>query len=218
MPRVRQVLLDVAGTMLVKPDVPRVISEVLAEHGILVDPHTVAVAHARLSEVQLLPDVTTREFYLSFNADLARTLGADPSPALATAIYERCAGLQWIPDDGAAAVAEIGVPVGVVSNWDRGLEGRLRDHFPFVIAPVVVSSVVGVRKPDPRIFVAALEAAGCSASDVVYCGDSVRLDVEPAVGLGIRSVLLDRYGTFADHTGPRAQDLAGFATWIRNLD
>jgi putative hydrolase of the HAD superfamily len=67
----------------------------------------------------------------------------------------------------------------------------------------VISGVEGVEKPDPRIFRLALERAGTKPAESVYVGDSPAFDIEPARGVGMFAVLLDRRGRHPDHPGPR---------------
>ncbi len=69
--------------------------------------------------------------------------------------------------------------IGVVLR-EFGLDGLFRH--------VVESAVVGVRKPDPRIFSLGVEALGLPASDVVVVGDSYEKDILPAHGAGCRTV------------------------------
>jgi putative hydrolase of the HAD superfamily len=62
---------------------------------------------------------------------------------------------------------------------------------------VVDSGVVGVSKPDPRIFGLALDALGvpaASSGTVVHVGDSLRYDVTGALAAGVRPLHLDPYG------------------------
>ena len=89
--------------------------------------------------------------------------------------------------------------VGVISNYDRagseiaddlGLTG----HVDFV----VTSREAGAQKPDPPIFEMALARSGTDASDTVLVGDQLESDVVGALNVGIRPVLMDRYG---DHPG-----------------
>jgi putative hydrolase of the HAD superfamily len=47
---------------------------------------------------------------------------------------------------------------------------------------------VGVPKPDPRIFEAALQATGCEPHQVVHIGDDPVLDVEAAAKVGMKTV------------------------------
>jgi len=58
---------------------------------------------------------------------------------------------------------------------------------------VVSSGEVGADKPNPPIFLAALQRAGVEASETVHVGDQYRLDVVGARGVGISPILIDRY-------------------------
>lgn len=87
---------------------------------------------------------------------------------------------------------ESGIRSGVVSNigWSGGaLRRRLdrllpRNEFEFVIA----SSEYGIRKPSRLLFDLALAKAGLDASEVWYCGDSLRADILGASGAGMLPV------------------------------
>lgn len=214
---VQHVLVDVAGTLLVKPDVPPTISAALAAHGFNIAADEIAERHVLLSEVSEVPDRTDRAFYERFNADLLRMLGLVATPALVSDIYERCAALPWVPSEGAERLADAGVAVGVVSNWGDGLERLLARHFGFRFTPVVASSEAGVRKPDAGIYRRALDLIDADASHVVYLGDSLRLDVEPAAAAGMRTVLFDRCGVYPGHAGPRVRGFGAFLEWLRPL-
>jgi putative hydrolase of the HAD superfamily len=101
--------------------------------------------------------------------------------------------------------------VGVISNFEEWL-GRLLAHVGVaeLLDVQVVSGLEGVEKPDPAIFVLALERAGLPAGQCVYVGDNPVFDTEPAEALGMRGVLIDRRGRFPDYAGPgvRITDLA----------
>ena len=49
-------------------------------------------------------------------------------------------------------------------------------------------------KPHPSIFQAALQLVNVPASEAVMVGDSVRQDIEGALGAGMRAILLHRSG------------------------
>ena len=89
------------------------------------------------------------------------------------------------------ALKERGYALGVVSNWDAGLEGLLRDLrlLPY-FDTVVSSAVVGYRKPNPVIFNLACEQMGVRAESSVHVGD--RPDA------GIRAVIVDRHDAEKD--------------------
>jgi putative hydrolase of the HAD superfamily len=55
------------------------------------------------------------------------------------------------------------------------------------------SSEVGVRKPDPRIFVHALRALGVDPAHAVFVGDRVNDDVVGARGVGMRTILTRQF-------------------------
>ncbi len=59
---------------------------------------------------------------------------------------------------------------------------------------LVVSEEVGVAKPDPAIFQAALQRLHCAASEVVMVGDSWPADILGATNLGVRAIWLNRHG------------------------
>jgi putative hydrolase of the HAD superfamily len=84
-----------------------------------------------------------------------------------------------------------GIRLGVVSNSDGQVEqalavSGLRDYFDVVID----SSLVGVEKPDPAIFQAALDALGIGPGEALYVGDVYEVDVVGARAAGIEAVLL----------------------------
>ncbi len=63
-----------------------------------------------------------------------------------------------------------------------------------LIDVLVISEEVGIAKPHPRIFEAALERVGCQCHEVVMVGDSWANDVLGAQGVGIRTIWLNRFG------------------------
>jgi putative hydrolase of the HAD superfamily len=58
-------------------------------------------------------------------------------------------------------------------------------------AQIMTSVEFGVRKPDPRIFHAALDNLGISPETALYIGDSVDDDYHGATAAGLRCVLVD---------------------------
>jgi HAD superfamily hydrolase (TIGR01549 family) len=58
---------------------------------------------------------------------------------------------------------------------------------------VVTSGEVGADKPEPAIFLAALQRAGVNADQAIHVGDQYKLDVVGARGVGINPILIDRY-------------------------
>lgn len=93
---------------------------------------------------------------------------------------------------------DAGLVVGVISNSNgsvqRALErAGLAAHCDFVVD----STVVGIAKPDPRMFALGLQAAGVPPDTAVYVGDSYFVDVVGAWKAGLGAVLFDP-GRLAD--------------------
>ncbi len=91
---------------------------------------------------------------------------------------------------------ELGLRLVCVSNWDYALPEVLeRCGLADSLDGVVTSAQVGARKPDPAIFRAALDLAGCGPDAALHVGDSRDEDIEGARAAGIRALLIDRGGS-----------------------
>jgi len=84
---------------------------------------------------------------------------------------------------------EQGLSMVLVSNFYGNIHTVLREFMlDGLFSHVVESAVVGVRKPDPRIFKLGVEALGLNASEVVVVGDSIDKDIIPARQAGCQTV------------------------------
>lgn len=105
-------------------------------------------------------------------------------------------------DGGPQAVERIkaqGYKLGVVSNAEGNVARDLDTAgYRGMFAAVIDSHVVGVEKPDPRIFEIALERTGANAATTVYVGDLPAVDVQGAVAAGLTPVLVDRHDIYPD--------------------
>ena len=126
--------------------------------------------------------------------------------------YNAPAGLFNVADrDALPAIRRVksaGLVAGVVSNsngWARALlDGAgLGDALDFVID----SAVVGVEKPDPKIFHLGLERAGVAAHEAVYVGDLYSVDVLGSRAAGLGAILLDPRGFWGPRDCDTARDL-----------
>jgi putative hydrolase of the HAD superfamily len=91
-----------------------------------------------------------------------------------------------------------GARLAVVSNWDVSLHDVLeRTGLRSLVDAVVISAELGVAKPDPAIFRAALERLGVNAGGAVHVGDSLEHDVAGARAAGLDAVLVARNGAAA---------------------
>ncbi|MFQ5450652.1 MAG: HAD-IA family hydrolase [Nitrospinaceae bacterium] len=99
-----------------------------------------------------------------------------------------------------------GVVLGVISNWDSRLPETLKAmglarHFKFIL----VSTVVGSAKPDPRIFQEALRRSGVKANEACHIGDEPHTDISGARNAGIDAILIDRQGRHGNQVSPTVQ-------------
>ena len=117
---------------------------------------------------------------------------AEARPAMLDAIR-----FQPYPDaaPALAALRERGLRLVVASNWDCSLPAVLEQAgLAPLVDGVVASAVVGADKPAAAVFEAALEIAGCDASEAVHVGDSPSKDVAGAQAAGIAPILIQREG------------------------
>ena len=87
-----------------------------------------------------------------------------------------------------------GHKLGVVTNGPSDLQcakldaSELRGYF----GAVAISRVVGILKPDPRIFALALDQLGVTATDSVFVGDTPKTDIVGAQAAGMKAFWLNR--------------------------
>jgi len=141
-------------------------------------------AWARLERGEL----SLHEFYPGFDRECA----AAGHALSARAMMERIAAAAQPRPAMLAAIRRIrgrGVATSALTNnWvgDGGARDWLADYFDVVVE----SSVVGIRKPDPRIYALALDRLGVAAEEAVFLDDIGR-NLKPARALGMRTIKVD---------------------------
>jgi HAD superfamily hydrolase (TIGR01549 family) len=113
-------------------------------------------------------------------------------------IYEEWAACQHFElyDDVPPVLRELaaaGLRIGLISNSHRCL-ASFQTHFDLqgLISATVSSSAHGFMKPHPSIFSAALQLVDVRPMEAMMVGDNLRQDVEGALRVGMRAVLLHR--------------------------
>ena len=221
LPNFDAVLFDVGGVLLL-PD-PRVLGPVLEFYGGDGSQEACVRAHYAGMAAKSAAGVLEKDWD-AYNRAYVRSVGVpehDFDQALTEFELTRN-GWTWrwpIPSSLGAlgSLHAAGVPIGVVSNASGQVEQLLRrsgvcqrGDGPLVSMRVIIDShVVGVAKPDPRIFDFALEHFdGIDRANIAYVGDSVTMDIGGATAAGLYPILIDPYD---DHAG------ASFAR-IRSLE
>lgn len=202
----RAIFFDVDFT-LIRPG-PRFQGEgyrdVCASHGIGVEPgrflEAVASASVVLDRVQ--DHIYDPELFIDYTQHVIERMGGQGPAVRACAreIYESWAENHHFElyDDVFETLRSLsarGIRLGLISNTHRSLSA-FQSHFGLddLISVALSSSAHGYMKPHRSIFEAALELAGVSAGEAVMVGDSYRHDIEGALQVGMRAVLLCRSG------------------------
>lgn len=200
-----QVVFFDAGNTLFRERIPRaaIYREVAGRHGIEAPEEAFREALERAH--QRLPCLLDGAFRYSpawfehYIEQVFRGLDVHQVPAsLRRQLFERFAdrsAYQLFEDvlPALAALTQQGLRRGVISNWAPHLDSILEQ---LGILPefevVVVSSRIGIEKPEPAIFQRAIECAQVAPSRAIHVGDHEEKDVQGARRAGLHSVLLDR--------------------------
>ncbi|WP_028558732.1 HAD family hydrolase [Paenibacillus pinihumi] len=90
----------------------------------------------------------------------------------------------------------LGYRIGLISNWDTSAREVLaRNRLDEELDDIIISSEVGMEKPDPDIFRLALSRAGVTADQCLYVGDNYYDDVVGSRQIGMGCLLINPYGT-----------------------
>jgi HAD superfamily hydrolase (TIGR01549 family) len=105
--------------------------------------------------------------------------------------------------------------LGVLANQEPWIRETLgRDRLGRFFDIWIISGELGVEKPDPAIFEAAVKAAGVPSAGCVMVGDRLDNDIIPARATGMKTVWLLR-GEAPDR--PTADQLAQADCAVRSL-
>jgi putative hydrolase of the HAD superfamily len=223
------VLFDAGDTLLAPaPSFQGRFVAVAAEQGVPLEEAAVDAAIAAAVRAAAWPDdwtdpATQRDFWIGFYQDVLTRLshGGDDGMELAEALFASFSdpASYRLFDDVRPALDELagrGITLGVVSNFEPWLADVLAlqgiDH---LFATVAISGVLGVAKPDPQIFEAALAEARADPSATVHVGDQPANDVAAARSVGITPVLIDRYARYPEpDDAHRVEDLTGLVKLV----
>ena len=216
---VRAVLFDAGHTLLVA-DYGGLAAQIRARGHAVTDTAVIAAerrARARLDAEQAAQPTRERTGagrYLRYLLDDLGITGEEDFAAVAAwrRAFNVPVGLCHRADpDAVEALSRLraaGAVTGVISNSNGSVRqaldtAGLLPHLSFVID----STVVGVAKPDPRVFQLGLAAAQVDAREAVYVGDSYFVDVRGAWAVGMGAVLFDPGGVCGPRDCPIATTL-----------
>lgn len=193
---IKYVLFDAANTIIHKPVLWTKILSVFEKYGIDVPADRLKYHHKLLSEIIDFPDRTSRDFYSGFNKEFLLSLGIIPSEKLLEDLFTACTYLPWERFDDTEILSRLTLPLGVLSNFNNNLPQLLDSLFGNIFSNIIVSESLNIRKPDPAFYQHAIKEIGLRPEEVLYIGDSLKLDIIPAKQLGMHTFLIDRLSVF----------------------
>jgi putative hydrolase of the HAD superfamily len=215
-----------AGETLIHPlpSFPDLFTQVCADHQLDVDlsilPKITRSLMAEVEEKQRNGYTFTndaevsRHFWLNFYGTLVRGMGyGEDNGVLPDVLYQVFSepsnyGAYEDVRDSLHKLHELGFRLGLISNFEPWLEDLLhslglKEFFEIM----VISGHEEFEKPHPRIFEVALERSDISPERALHVGDSPISDFCGANRVGIKAILLDRWGRFPNFEGTRIADL-----------
>lgn len=226
------ILFDVGGVLVV-PD-PVAIAAALSPHGGSRSVHDAIMGHFYgTAALEALADELGLDSVESVDRSVYHDAVAGASGVVHTGNAARSLIAIWSPQlwsfplfESVAAMsllARRGVPMGIVSNADGQVEAMLRNRGVCQVGPgsgvpvrvVIDSHVVGVSKPNPAIFHAALPAfPGIDVSRIAYVGDTYHNDVLGAAAAGLTPLLYDPFRNREHRNCERLHSLHELLAWV----
>jgi putative hydrolase of the HAD superfamily len=226
------VLFDFDGTLVFhEPDSFDLISAYCAEIGQPLSPEAEHRGRRTRHEYFVDPLIRRRlgnlsrdEFWHHFNRHLLESIGIqgdlDRHADELTRRFTETVFSYSCPESGCrtlAALRDRGYELGLITNRDNVErfyelldEVALAPYFDMILA----SGEVGIRKPEPGIFFAALDRLAGTPERSLYIGDNYWADVVGAQRAGLAPVLLDPCGVFPECECPVVERVDTLLEWL----
>ena len=212
---IKAILFDAAGTLI---HLPRGVGwhyrHVAARHGLDLEEKRIASAFAQAFQGAARRPATgtarpddDKGWWRALVLRALATCGQVPADALFDPLFEELyahfaePGVWALYPEVAAVLKALQshYRLAVVSNFDRRLYPVLEDlGIRRYFETIIVSSEIGVDKPDARIFTAALSALGVNPSETLHVGDDPDQDWLAAAAAGLRVFRVHRPDTTLD--------------------
>jgi len=212
-----------AGNTLLFPDTERTLAALIAL-GIRPTDDQLRTAEKAVREYRDHHTASTNPNHSYWNVyfdQLFSTLGLAADPVLQQQLIassHRSANWRRILPDthGILTGLKQKYRLAVISNSDGGIQEAISAAgIAGCFECIIDSAHVGVEKPDPAIFRAALDALQVQPSESVYIGDVYAIDVLGARSVGMRAILIDPFGVCHHEDCPRIATLSQLPDLLR---
>lgn len=210
------IFFDLGDTLVQKAGLYSAISTLLSEFGIEKPAAELIRSHKLLREEMISPAKPSKEFYQSFNRSYLERIGVPPRADICDALFDRLRKLPWEIYNDVAVLKTLPQRLAIISNWDSSLE-KVLEKVPVDFSFCAGSLAVGYEKPDMRLFQHALKETDTEPGQALHIGDSVLLDMEPALACGMKAALLDREDAFPEYDGIKMRSLDELPSVIKRL-
>lgn len=211
----KAVFFDAGDTLMTIPAAQMILKEFLAHRSFHREEEHIGTLFSeafrklyygkQLNPDELCSPESDRTFWMSLYRHILDGLGAedewtaDQIHRCCHELYDEFTGPQHYQlfDDVKESLAELkerGFRLGVISNFSPTLRTILEHKgIAHYFDPMIVSTEVGLEKPNPAIFKLALEQSGLKPEEVLYIGDHDQNDIWAPNQLGIDAVKILRY-------------------------
>jgi len=137
-------------------------------------------------------EISEAEFLAAMGAEIEADLGRSvPMETFAehffAALEVNTSMVEWLARTKAECGVRLALPTNNVREWEPRWRAMLPAEPDELFDVVVDSSLVGLRKPDPRIYELTLERLGLPARECVFV-DDLEPNIAAAAELGLRTV------------------------------
>ncbi len=205
---VEAVLFDLGGTLVRTTEIPVVLRKILKHRGITRSITEISVARKKAEAGLNFRDLTTLldEFWVQWNLRILSILKINANPRLlaqyiATHWWDYC-DVMLYPDAERVlySLKKKGLKMGIISN---GLDSDVYQILSKVNLQTFFDVVVTINtlkkmKPDPEMFMYALEKLEATYSKAIFIGDEMEADYNGACKVGLPVYIIDRDGKVGD--------------------
>lgn len=187
-------VFDAVNTLIYKPELYKKIQNVLKKYNYNIELNEIKFKHILLSEIIIFPDRTNYEFYLNFNKEYLILLGIPPTSTLIEDLFNECSYLKWDKFDDTEIINQLPCNKYVISNFNTTLQNIFDNLFPNTFKELFVSEELKVRKPSNEFYQLSFKKISEieKNEEIIYVGDSFKLDYFPVEKMNLHSILIDR--------------------------